>query len=51
MNMDNVMASLKIMGIGMVTIFVVILLIMLVVVMLTKLTGSKPEKKDDQTQN
>lgn len=42
-NMTNLFASLKIMGIGMVTIFVVILVIMLIVMLLTKLTGKKGE--------
>ena len=41
--MTNLFASLKIMGIGMVTIFVVILVIMLIVMLLTKLTGKKGE--------
>lgn len=40
MNTENVMAALKIMGIGMGTIFAVILIIMLIVILLTKLTGS-----------
>lgn len=40
-NMANLFASLKIMGIGMVTIFVVILVIMLLVMILTKVTSKK----------
>lgn len=40
-NMETIMDSLKIMGVGMASIFVVITLIMLIVMLLRKITKKK----------
>lgn len=46
-NMTNLFAALKIMGIGMVTIFVVILVIMILVKLLTKFTNPKKDASEE----
>lgn len=46
-DMNNLFAALKIMGIGMVTIFVVILVIMLLVKLLTKFTSPKKDASEE----
>lgn len=47
-NMTDFINSLQIMGVGMLSIFVVILLIMAIVALLTKLTSEKQEPEDDK---
>lgn len=46
-NMTNLFAALKIMGIGMVTIFVVILVIMILVKLLTRFTSPKKDASEE----
>ncbi len=50
-DMGTVMASLEIMGKGMLGIFVTILLIMLCVMVMGKIGGKGDDKKDENTQN
>lgn len=46
-NMQDLMNSFKLMGQGMLGIFVVLIIIALIVLLLTKLTGSKKKGKEN----